>query len=249
MARWFAFSVLRRFSPGAVRALAAAMSVLAVGLSSEAARAAAVGTATVGAATVGKGGVAAPPGDPGDYRIGVFDKLDVTVFGVKDLALTGVQVDAGGQIQLPLIGGVQASGKTSRQLSGEIAARLNERYLRDAQVSIVVSSSANQKVTVEGAVTDAGVFDIPGRMTLLQAIAMAKGPTNRADIRHVAIYRDVDGRRSRLTFDVAAIRAGRTDDPLMMGNDLVVVGESLGLSAFRELVGDVGAFSIFAIFR
>jgi len=154
---------------------------------------------------------AAPELDAGDYRIGLFDKLDITVFGVKDLALAGVQVDASGQIQLPLIGPVSARGKTSRQLSGEIAARLDERYLRDAQVSVVVASSANQKVTVEGAVTDAGVFEIPGRMTLLQAVALAKGPTNRADLKHVTIFRDVEGRRSQLTFDVAAIRAGRGD--------------------------------------
>lgn len=187
--------------------------------------------------------------DPSDYKIGLFDKLNIAVFGVKELALDDVQVDSGGQIQLPLIGGVQARGKTSRQLSNEIAARLNERYLRDAQVSVVVASSANQKITVEGAVTDAGVFEIAGRMTLLQAVAMAKGPTNRADTKHVAIFREINGQRSRMTFDLTAISAGRKDDPEMEGNDVVVVSESAGLSAFREVVGDVGAFAIFSIFR
>lgn len=187
--------------------------------------------------------------DPSDYKIGLFDKLNIAVFGVKELALDDVQVDSGGQIQLPLIGGVQARGKTSRQLSDEIAARLNERYLRDAQVSVVVASSANQKITVEGAVTDAGVFEIAGRMTLLQAVAMAKGPTNRADTKHVAIFREINGQRNRLIYDLTAISAGRKDDPEMVGNDVVVVSESRGLSAFREVVGDVGAFAIFSIFR
>jgi polysaccharide export outer membrane protein len=184
-----------------------------------------------------------------DYKIGLFDKLAIIVFGVKDLDFDSVPVDASGQIQLPLIGSVEAQGKTSRQLSDEIAQRLNARYLHEAQVSVVVAQSANQKVTVEGAVTDAGVFDIPGRMTLLQAVALAKGPTNRADLKHVAVFREIDGRRDRLTFDVAAIRAGRADDPVMLGNDVVVVSESTSLSAFREVVGDIGAFSIFAIFR
>jgi polysaccharide export outer membrane protein len=202
-----------------------------------------------GASSLPGASVAAVREDPDDYKIGLFDKLSITVFGVKELALDSVQVDASGQIQLPLIGSVMAKGKTSRQLSSEIAASLNARYLRDAQVSVTVAASANEKVTVEGAVTDAGVFEIPGKMTLLQAVALAKGPTNRADLRHVAIFRTVEGRRNRLTYDLLAIQAGRNDDPEMLGNDVVVVSESTGLAAFREVVGDVGAFAIFSIFR
>jgi polysaccharide biosynthesis/export protein len=80
-------------------------------------------------------------------------------------------------------------------------------------------------------------------------VAMAKGPTNRADLRTVAIYRDVDGKRVRLVFNCEQIRAGKADDPEMLGNDVVVVSESGKLAFFREMVGDVGAFSIFAIFK
>ncbi len=186
---------------------------------------------------------------PSDYRFGVFDKINLNVFGVKDLQADNIQVDAAGQIQVPLIGVVQASGRTSRELADEIAKRLDERYLRDAQVSITLAESANHKITVEGAVNNPGVFDIPGRMSLLQAVAMAKGPTNRANLKNVAIYRDMDGKRSRLVFNCEAIRAGKVDDPEMLGNDVIVVSESTGLAAFREIVSDVGAFSIFSLFK
>ena len=188
-------------------------------------------------------------GPASDYRIGLFDQLSISVFGVKDLDLSSIQVDAVGQIQLPLIGTVRAQGRTVHELSDEIAKRLDEKFLRDAQVSVSVVVSANQKITVEGAVTDPGVFQIPGRMSLLQALAMAKGPTNRANLKNVAIYRDIDGQRSRLQFNCEQIRAGKADDPEMLGNDVVVVSESGGLAFFREMVGDVGAFSIFAIFK
>ena len=194
-------------------------------------------------------GVAPITGPASDYRIGLFDKLTVTVFGVKDLEADSIQVDAVGQIQLPLIGTVHAQGRTVRELSDEIAKRLDEHYLRDAQVSVVVADSANQKITVEGAVTDPGVFQIPGRMSLLQAMAMAKGPTNRANLKNVAIYRQVDGKRERLLFNCEQIRTGAAEDPEMLGNDVVVVSESGKLAFFREMVGDVGAFSIFAIFK
>jgi polysaccharide export outer membrane protein len=184
-----------------------------------------------------------------DYRIGVFDQLSVSVFGVKDLDISAVQVDAVGQIQLPLIGSVHAQGRTVKELSDEIARRLDEHYLRDAQVSVTVAASANQKITVEGAVTDPGVFQIPGRMSLLQALAMSKGPTNRANLKNVAIYRDIDGKRSQLVFDCEQIRKGKIEDPELHGNDVIVVSEAGGLAFFREMVGDVGAFSIFAIFK
>jgi len=188
-------------------------------------------------------------GPASDYRIGLFDKLSVSVFGVKELESNSIAVDAVGQIQLPLIGAVMAKGRTCNQLSDEIARRLDEHYLRDAQVSVIVAESANQKITVEGAVADPGVFQIPGRMSLLQALAMAKGPTNRANLRDVAIYRDVDGKRTRLLFNCEEIRAGKTEDPEMLGNDVIVVSESAPLAMFREVVGDIGAFSIFAIFK
>jgi polysaccharide export outer membrane protein len=150
---------------------------------------------------------------------------------------------------LPLIGTIKAQGRTCHELADEIARKLDEHYLRDAQVSVIVAQSANQKITVEGAVTDPGVFQIPGRMSLLQAVAMAKGPTNRANLKNVAIYRDVDGKRVRMVFNCEQIRAGEAEDPEMLGNDVVVVSESGKLAFFREVVGDVGAFSIFAIFK
>jgi polysaccharide export outer membrane protein len=184
-----------------------------------------------------------------DYRIGLFDQLSISVFGVKDLAISAIQVDAVGQIQLPLIGSVHAQGRTVKELSDEIAKRLDEHYLRDAQVSVSVAVSANQKITVEGAVTDPGVFQIPGRMSLLQALAMSKGPTNRANLKNVAIYRDVDGKRTQLLFNCEQIRTGKAEDPELHGNDVIVVSEAGGLAAFREVVGDVGAFSIFSLFR
>ena len=184
-----------------------------------------------------------------DYRIGLFDKLTVTVFGVKELEADNIQVDAAGQIQMPLIGMLQARGRTSRELADEIAKKLDDKYLRDAQVSVVISESANQKITVEGAVTNPGVFDIPGRMSLLQAVAMAKGPTNRANLKNIAVYRDIDGKRQRLLFNCEAIRAGKVEDPELLGNDVVVVSESGRLAAFRETVSDVGAFSIFSLFK
>jgi polysaccharide export outer membrane protein len=180
-----------------------------------------------------------------EYRIGPLDKLNINVFQVKDLTLEKVQVDASGQILLPLIGVVQAGGKTTAELSAEIAARLQEKYLQSPQVSVLVEEAASQKVTVDGAVTEAGVFEIRGRTTLLQAVAMAKGPNRTANLHRVVVFRQIDGKRNAATFDLQAIRRGKAEDPEIYGDDVVVVDSSALKGAWRETVGALPAFNIF----
>jgi protein involved in polysaccharide export with SLBB domain len=86
----------------------------------------------------------------GDYVIGPEDKLRIRVFQVKDMSFDDEQVDASGDIELPLIGKVTAAGLTTEQLEQELARRLGERYLQSPQVSVSVTEGASQKVTVEG---------------------------------------------------------------------------------------------------
>ncbi|HEY5107531.1 MAG TPA: polysaccharide biosynthesis/export family protein [Caulobacteraceae bacterium] len=161
-----------------------------------------------------------------EYRIGALDTLDVTVFQVKDLTLEKLQVDAGGKILLPLIGQVTAQGKTTGELSAEIAARLAAHYLQDPQVSVVVHEAVSQKISVEGAVNQAGVFPMKGRTSLLEAVAMARGFSKDANAHKVAIVREVGGVEQASTFDLAAIERGAAPDPQVQGSDTVVVASS-----------------------
>src|SRR3546814_5911312 len=106
------------------------------------------------------------------------------VTGVQTCALPILPVDASGNILFPLSGQVSVSGKTSTELSNAIAERLGERYLVDPQVSTIVSTSASQNVTVEGAVNKPGVFPLQGPTTLLQAMALSEGPTQTRSAEH-----------------------------------------------------------------
>jgi polysaccharide export outer membrane protein len=161
-----------------------------------------------------------------NYRIGPLDKLDITVFEVKDLTIDKLQVDASGQILLPLIGSVKAQGMTTSELSAEIARRLAEHYMQSPQVSVVVDEAVSQKVSVEGAVIEPGVFEMKGRTSLLEAVAMAKGPSKEANLTRVAVIRNVDGMPHEATFDYQAIENGKAGDPEILGNDVVVVDDS-----------------------
>jgi len=193
---------------------------------------------------------AAPTGTSAqaEYRIGVGDKLNVRVFQVPDLSFDELVVDTSGNIQMPLIGAVQSAGRTSVELSGDIAGRLAAQYLRDPQVTVTVTEAASQKITVDGAVTKPGVYEMRGSTTLLQAVAMAEGPTRVADLTKVAVFRTLNGQRSVALFDLAAIRQGRADDPAVLGDDVIVVDTSRLNSALREIVTAVPAFAIFRPF-
>ena len=183
-----------------------------------------------------------------DYRIGPFDKLAINVFQVKDLTLDEVQVDASGQILLPLIGMVEAGGKSTRELSQEIASKLSQRYLQNPQVSVLVKDAASQKVAVEGAVVEAGVFPLKGRTSLLQAVAMAKGPHQNADLKRVAVFREIEGQRMAAVFNLKDIRQGKSADPEILGNDVIVVNGSSLKGGIREILRALPALGVFAIF-
>lgn len=198
-------------------------------------------------------GVTMPPPDPvriepaaaaTGYIIGPMDQLDVNVFQVPDLTRT-VQVDAAGQIILPLIGPVVAAGKTVPQLQDDVAAALREKYLQSPQVTIYISEYASQKVTVTGAVSAPGVYALQGRTTLLQIIAMAKGTDRVANERSIVIYRTINNQKMGALYDLAAIRAGTLPDPEIYARDVIVVERSGVKSALRDMAGALPVFGIF----
>ena len=181
-----------------------------------------------------------------EYRIGPLDSLDVVVFQIADLSLKKVQVDASGQLRLPLIGAVTAGGRTAAELSADIAARLGEKYLQNPQVSVVVVEAVSQKVTVEGAVNEAGVFQLKGRTGLLEAVAEAKGESRTGNPRRVAIVRSIEGAPHAARFDLTAIRAGHARDPEVVAGDTVVVDGSRAGMLWRNLVETLPALIVFS---
>lgn len=181
----------------------------------------------------------------GQYRIGPGDELNVRVFQVEDLSFDKINVDAAGDLQMPLIGAVRAAGRTPMELASDIAGRLSSQYLRNPQVTVTVNEAASQKITVDGAVTKPGVYTMRGTTSLLQAVAMAEGPSRTADLTQVAVFRNIDGQRSVALFDLQAIRQGRMDDPRVLGDDVIVVDTSQTSAVMREIIGALPALAIF----
>lgn len=188
-----------------------------------------------------EGGVLPPPGDAilsGEerpYRVGPFDRLGIQVYGVPDLSQS-IQVDAGGRISLPLAGTINASGKTPDEIAQEIAANLRGRYVRDPQVSINLEETVSQVVTVDGQVQEPGLYPVVGRMTLMRAIATAKGVGEFARLQDVVVFRTVNDQQMAALYNLGAIRRGLYPDPEVFANDVVIVGDSPARRMFRDLL-------------
>ncbi len=187
----------------------------------------------------------AATGSSADYRIAPLDVLDISVFQVPDLTKT-VQVSSSGQISLPLVGTMQASGKSPADLERQLASTLGAKYLQNPQVSVFVKEYTSQKVTIEGSVNKPGIYPMSGKTTLLRAIALGGGLDRVADPNGIIVFRDVDGKRHAAKFALPAIRSGKADDPVLAGGDVVVVDEHGGKAALRGVRESIGIFGLFS---
>jgi polysaccharide export outer membrane protein len=167
--------------------------------------------------------------------VGPLDTLQVDVFNVRELSRE-LQVDASGRISMPLAGTIDVRGKTAAEVADAIEAALRGRYVRNPEVTVNIKSSVSQVVTVDGQVVEPGLYPVTNQMTLLRAIASAKGLGEFARQKDVVILRTVNGQKMAGLYNVAAIRSGAYDDPPIYANDVIVVGDSPQRRMFKDFV-------------
>lgn len=167
--------------------------------------------------------------------IGPLDTIEVDVFGVPELRRE-IQIDASGRIAMPLVGTIDARGKTAQELSQAIEGALRGRYVRDPQVTVNIKSSVSQVVTIDGQVVEPGLYPVTNQMTLMRVIASAKGMSEFARQEDVVILRTVGTKRMAGLYNVKAIRRGAYTDPAVYANDVIVVGDSPERRMFRDIV-------------
>jgi polysaccharide export outer membrane protein len=123
-----------------------------------------------------------------DLPVGTGDLLEVSVFEVEELSKLRLRVPWRGVISLPLIGQIQAAGRTTAELEDEIRGRLQRKFMHDPQVSVFLQEHNSQRISVIGAVRKGGVFNLNRPLRLADALALAEGLTEEAD-RHVYVIR------------------------------------------------------------
>lgn len=181
------------------------------------------------------------------YLIGPFDKLTIDVFGIEELTLKEVQADASGRISFPLAGVVEAGGKTPHDVERVIEDRLRGRYIRSPQVTVNLKEAVSQRVAVDGEVKEPGLYPVMGKMSLMRAVATAKGVSENAKLDDVVVFRTVNGQKMAALYNLKAIRRGMYEDPEIYANDIVVVGNSPARQIFRDLLQVVPVLSYVAV--
>lgn len=125
------------------------------------------------------------------YHIGVDDQLQISVWHNPDLSVS-VPVRPDGKITVPLIGDVEAGGRTPEQVGGEIKEKL-QTYVRDPQVAVILTDLRSHeylsRVRVTGAVRTPVSIPYRQGMTVLDAILAAGGTTEFAAPDRTQLYR------------------------------------------------------------
>lgn len=151
-------------------------------------------------------GAGAVPG--GGYEIGPEDVLEISVWKEKDLQLKEVLVRPDGWITFPLVGNIQAMGRTALHVQEEITDRLR-KYIPDPVVTVSVKKIAGYKIFIIGKVNKPGEYTVGRYIDVLQALTLAGGLTPFAEERNIKILRKENGKENVLLFDYAAVKKGR----------------------------------------
>jgi polysaccharide export outer membrane protein len=123
------------------------------------------------AACAGASSVPAAAQSAGNYVIGPRDVLTIQVF---DTDMSGkYTVEADGTFSFPLIGRIEAAGRTLREFEEDLRKKLADGYYRNPQVSVAVDQYKSQQIFVMGEVRSPGPVALTGGMTLVEALARA----------------------------------------------------------------------------
>ena len=124
---------------------------------------------------------------PTEYRIGIEDILDISVWEVPELSKK-VTVRPDGKISFPLIGDMQAQGRTLKEVDDEITEKLTV-YVREPQVSVIIDKFGGKKILVLGQVKTPGAYTFTGTINVMEIISRAGGYTENAVLKSTKVIR------------------------------------------------------------
>jgi polysaccharide export outer membrane protein len=152
--------------------------------------------------------VAKKPHDA-SFVIGNDDLLAINVWKEPDISRS-IPVRSDGRISLPLVGELQATGRTPLQLEQDIASKLRN-YIAEPEVTVMVQEIRSERINILGQVTKPGSYSLELATTVLDAIAAAGGFRDFANQKGMYILRETPGGgQSRIAFNYKKVIKGKT---------------------------------------
>ena len=178
------------------------------------------------------------PTVPDNYVIGPGDQIEVNVFGEPDLTRT-VTIKPDGIIALPLINQVTATGKTAAQLEAELT-RLYSKYLKKPSISVLVRQFRTNPIYVMGEVSKPGRYDLTYEMTFLDALTLAGGGTDKANLDGAQLVRVENGKSKAIPIKANQMIQGKAATPnlkLQPGDLVYVPRRGMGIMDILNNIG------------
>ena len=165
------------------------------------------------------------PDDASDYLISPYDVIGITVLGEDDLSATA-RVSERGSISFPLLGEVRAAGYTPLQFERRLEKLLEKDFL--VSPSVTISILEYSTISVLGQVKKPGAYEIKGKMTVSQAIALAGGLTRIASPNGTKVFRKSNGCEEIIPIRLKDIMGDGdlSQDISLKPGDLIVIPES-----------------------
>ena len=192
-----------------------------------------------------------------DYVLGPEDQIHIHVVDMEDIPDKPIRIDPNGNIDLPLLGPIHASGMTAGQLRATVMDGL-KRFVRSPMVSVSVVEFHSKPITVLGAVNNPGVHQVEGPRTLLEALSMAGGVrpdagstltlTRKSESGPIPLQdarKSLDGKFSVATLDIDRLMAMKdpANNITVLPNDVI----SVSTAALIWVMGEVkkpGGFTL-----
>jgi polysaccharide export outer membrane protein len=161
---------------------------------------------------------------PDNYRIGIGDVLQVSVWREPEASVPSVAVRSDGKISMPLIKEVELVGMTPPEAERMLSERLS-RYIHAADVAVIVKEVHSRKVYLVGGVKSVGAVELKGPVTVLQALTQSGGLTDYAKRKQIYVLRIENGKQTKLPFNYEAVIKGENVEQniVLLPNDTVVV--------------------------
>ncbi len=181
---------------------------------------------------------AAADGGPGPLvQLGPGDTIAVQVYGQPDMSST-VYVADDGTIAVPLAGNVQVAGLSPAQAGARIESALkNGKILVDPHVTVTVTQTRSQRVSVLGQVGTPGRYAIESNTTIFDLLAQAGGINAQGSDTIYVIRQDADGKETRYPVDMKGLTSGAGTLPTvtLKGGDSVFVPKAEQFSIYGEV--------------
>ncbi len=163
-----------------------------------------------------------------EYLINAKDILEIQVYPDTDLNRE-ISVSPKGTISFPLIGEIQVEGLSVSNAEKKLTVLLGKDYLVYPQVHIRVKEFHTLTISILGEVNRPGPYKLAsqeGETTLLEAIAMAGGFSNVANVKKIKIIRTEGSEKKTYQVNAEEILKGKKKDVPLKANDLIVVEQS-----------------------